>query len=71
MRISAGGNEDKVGMARCAVPAAFSGGRLRAQGPESISQRRASSAPARRGDAAARRPYLRFGVPLSIHFFFF
>ena len=45
-------------MARCAVPAAFSGGTLRGQGHESIGRRSASSAPARRGDAAARRPYL-------------
>ena len=36
MSISAGGNETKVGMARCAVPAAFSGGTLRAQGHELI-----------------------------------
>jgi hypothetical protein len=34
MSISAGGNETKVGMARCAVPAAFSGGTLRTQGHE-------------------------------------
>ena len=33
MSISAGGNETKVGMARCAVPAAFSGGTLRCPPP--------------------------------------
>jgi len=33
MNISAGSDETKVGMARCAVPAAFSGGTLRATGP--------------------------------------
>jgi len=31
MSISTGGNETKVGKARCAAPAAFSGGTLRAQ----------------------------------------
>jgi hypothetical protein len=36
MSISAGCNETKVGMARCAVPAAFSGGTLRAQRHELI-----------------------------------
>jgi len=36
MSISAGGNETKVGMARCAVPIAFSGGTLRAQRHELI-----------------------------------
>ena len=36
MSISAGGNETKVGMARCAVPAAFSGGTLRGQRYELI-----------------------------------
>jgi hypothetical protein len=36
MNISAGGNETKVGMARCAVTAAFSGGTLRAQRHELI-----------------------------------
>jgi hypothetical protein len=34
MSISAGSNEPKVGMARCAVPAAFSGGTLSTQGYE-------------------------------------
>jgi len=53
MTVSAGSDQTKVGMARCAVPAAFSGGTLRAQGHESIAQGRAGSAPARRGDAAA------------------
>ena len=48
-----------VGMARCAVPAAFSGGTFRGHGHESIARGSASSAPARRGDAAARRPYRR------------
>ena len=38
MSISAGGNETKVGMARCAVPAAFSGGTLRAQRHELIAR---------------------------------
>jgi hypothetical protein len=33
MTVSAGSDETKVGMARCAVPAAFSGGTLRATGP--------------------------------------
>jgi len=36
MSISAGGNQTKVGMARYAVPAAFSGGTLRAQRHELI-----------------------------------
>ena len=36
MTISAGGNETTVGMARCAVPAAFSGGTPRAQRHELI-----------------------------------
>jgi hypothetical protein len=36
MSISVRGNETKVGMARCAVPAAFSGGTPRAQGYELI-----------------------------------
>ena len=36
MSISARSDETKVGMARCAVPAAFSGGTLRAQGHELI-----------------------------------
>jgi len=58
MSISARSDETKVGMARCAVPAAFSGGTLRAQGHDLIAWRNACSAPARRGDAAARRPYL-------------
>src|SRR5205823_85544 len=49
--------ETKVGMARCAVTAAFSGGTLRSKGQESIARRSVSSAPAQRGDAAARHPY--------------
>jgi len=36
MSTSAGSDEAEVGMARCAVPAAFSGGTLRAQGNELI-----------------------------------
>jgi len=62
MRISAPGNETKVGMARCAVPAAFSGGTLRDQSQELIAWWSARSAPARRGDAAARHPYLHVRV---------
>jgi len=58
MNISAGSDETKVGMARCAVPAAFSGGTLRGPGHELIARWSAGSAPARRGDAAARHPYL-------------
>jgi hypothetical protein len=38
MTVSARSDETKVGMARCAVPAAFSGGTLRAQGHESIAR---------------------------------
>jgi len=34
MSVSARSDETKVGMARCAVPATFSGGALRAQGHE-------------------------------------
>src|SRR5258708_7461859 len=44
-------------MARCAVPAVFSGGTRFGQGQESIARRSAGSAPAGRGDAAARHPY--------------
>jgi len=36
MNISAGSNETKVGRARCAVPAAFSGGTLRVADHKSI-----------------------------------
>ena len=38
MTVSTGSDETKVGMARCAVPAAFSGGTLRAEGYESIAR---------------------------------
>ena len=38
MSISARSDETKVGMARCAVPAAFSGGILRVEGHESIAR---------------------------------
>jgi hypothetical protein len=38
MTVSAGSDETKVGMARYAVPAAFSGGILRGQGHKSIAR---------------------------------
>src|SRR6185295_11772479 len=38
MTVSAGSDETKVGMARCAVPAAFSGGTLRGRGHEWIAR---------------------------------
>ena len=38
LTVSAGSDETKVGVARCAVPAAFSGGTLRAPGHESIAR---------------------------------
>jgi len=62
MSISARGDETEVGMARCAVPAPFSGGTLRAQGHEWIAWWNSHSAPARRGDTAARRPYLQLSM---------
>jgi hypothetical protein len=57
MTVSAANDETKVGMARCAVPAAFSGGILRVEGHKSI----ARPVPRLHGAGTPQR-----GIPTSV-----
>ena len=59
------GPQTQVGTARCAVPAASSGGAACVVPGSGAMPRRERSAPERRGDAAARRPYRRAECEVS------